>query len=297
LSNPKIIVRILGGLGNQLFCYAAARRLALKSDAELVLDDVSGFSRDLLYQRRYQLDHFRIPCRKATKAERLEPLPRLRRYLKRAINRHRPFELSNYIQQAGVDFDPRLLMLRPKGTLFLEGYWQSESYFKDVEETIRSDLRIIAPTDRNNVNVAKRIRECNGIAMHFRFFDSPKESGANNAPRDYYKRAVAQMNRLFPDCHYFVFSDSPDRARGQIPLSDDRITMVTHNEGDENAYADLWLMTQCRHFIIANSTFSWWGSWLAENVDKQVIVPGLEKRSGKMWWGFEGLLPERWLKL
>ena len=159
MSNPKIIVRILGGLGNQLFCYAAARRLALKSDAELVLDDVSGFSRDLLYQRRYQLDHFRIPCRKATKAERLEPLSRLRRYLKRATNRHRPFQLRNYIQQAGVDFDPRLLMLRPKGTLFLEGYWQSESYFKDVEETIRSDLRIIAPTDRNNVNVAKRIRE------------------------------------------------------------------------------------------------------------------------------------------
>jgi len=297
MPQTKFISRIFGGLGNQLFCYAAARRLALVNNGELVLDDVSGFERDHAYQRRCQLDHFNIPCRRATPADRLDPLSRVRRYLKRAMNRRRPFEERSYIQQEGVDFDPRLLAIKPRGTVHLEGYWQSELYFNDVEAAIRQDLRIIPPTDEINQAMAERIRGCLGIAVHMRFFDAPQERGVNNAPTDYYSRAVARMESLAPDAHYFVFSDQPAAARDVIPLPEDRITLVSHNEGDENAYADLWLMTQCRHFIIANSTFSWWGAWLAEHSEKQVIAPGFEMREGKMSWGFEGLLPVEWIKL
>jgi hypothetical protein len=93
----KITPRIFGGLGNQLFCYAAARRLALVNNAELVLDDVSGFTYDDFYQRHYQLDHFSIPCRKATPAERLEPYHRVRRYLKRRWNQRKPFAQRAYL--------------------------------------------------------------------------------------------------------------------------------------------------------------------------------------------------------
>lgn len=297
LNHPKIIPRIFGGLGNQLFCYAAARRLALVNKAELVLDDVSGFVRDHDYQRRYQLDHFNIPCRKATPAERLEPLSRARRYLKRAINRWRLFEERNYIQQAGIDFDPRLLTVKPLGMVYLEGYWQSELYFKDVESTIREELRIVPPRDEINRTMAERILGCQAVAVHVRFFDTPQELGVNNAPGDYYARAVASMEHLVPDAHYFIFSDQPVAARARIPLPDNRITLVSHNQGDENAYADLGLMSQCRHFIIANSTFSWWGAWLAGHAGKHVIAPGFEMRQGKMCWGFKGLLPKSWIRL
>jgi hypothetical protein len=295
-SHNKIIPRIIGGLGNQLFCYAAARRLALVNNAELVIDDVSGFARDC-YHRQYQLDHFSIPCRKATPAERLEPFLRVRRYLLRALNRRRPFEERTYIQQEGMDFDPRLLHVKPRGTTYLEGYWQSESYFKDIAATIREDLRIIPPTDAANLEIAARMRGCVSVAMHVRFFDAPDENGMSNAPHDYYARAVAHMESLVRGAHYFLFSDQPSAARRCIPLPGELITCVSNNRGDANAYADLWLMTQCRHFIIANSTFSWWGAWLAEHSKKQTIAPAFEKREGKMCWGFGGLLPESWIKV
>lgn len=293
----RVIVRILGGLGNQLFSYAAARRMALLNDMELVLDDVSGFAHDHTYQRHYQLDHFSIPCRKASAAERLEPFSRSRRYLKRRLGQLRPFASRSYIQQEFIDFDERLLHVKPYGTVYLEGYWQGEGYFKDVEDAIRTDLRIQPPSDAVNLAMAKQIGECMSVAVHIRFFDSPEEVGTNNAPGDYYVRAVEYMEKVAPGAHYFLFSDQPEAARKRIALTDDRITLVAHNSGDENAYADLWLMTQCQHFIIANSTFSWWGAWLAMAPNKQVIAPGFEMCQGKMWWGFSGLLPSEWIKL
>jgi hypothetical protein len=293
----KIVLRVIGGLGNQLFCYAAARRLALVNDYELVLDNTSGFAFDYVYQRHYQLDRFTIPSRMATAAERLEPFSRARRYLKRRWNQSIPFNQRSYLVQEIIDFDPCLLRFKPKGTVYLEGYWQSEDYFKDVEANIREDLQIKPPTDSVNLAIAEQIRNCTAVAVHVRFFDEPQETGSNNAPSDYYNRALEAMECLAPDAHYFIFSDQPEAARVRIELPDARVTLVAHNFGDEKAYADLWLMTLCNHFIIANSTFSWWGAWLATNGSKQVIAPGFEMRKGKMWWGFKGLLPEEWIKL
>lgn len=298
-QSAKVIARIFGGLGNQLFCYAAARRLALVSGAELVLDHVSGFVRDDLYKRTYQLDSFSIPCRKASAGERLEPLSRIRRYAKRALNRRRPFEARSYIHQEGVDFDPRLLLVKPTEALYLEGYWQSEDYFADVAPTIRADLHIPPLTDPLNRDLAKRIASGPAVAVHVRFFDAPRTSGVNNTPAEYYSRAVAAMEAMAPGAHYFLFSDRPADARGLIPLPEPRVTCVSHNKGDANAYADLWLMSQCAHFIIANSTFSWWGAWLAAGAGKRVIAPSFRiVGDGKITsWGFAGLLPRDWIRL
>lgn len=296
-SYPKLIPRIFGGLGNQLFCYAAARRLALVKNAELVLDDVSGFAYDDVYQRHYQLDHFSIPCRKATAAERLEPFSRLRRYLLRQWNQRKPFVERSYLVQEGIDFDPRLLHFKPQGTVYLDGYWQSEDYFKDVESTIRQELQIKPTTDAANLAMLAQIRSCKAVAMHVRFFDKPHASNINNAPSDYYSHAIETMERLNPTAHYFIFSDQSEAARARIPLPNARVTLVSHNQNDELAYADLWLMTQCQHFIIANSTFSWWGAWLATHRGKKVIAPGFDMRHSKMSWGFKGLLPSDWIKL
>jgi hypothetical protein len=94
----------------------------------------------------------------------------------------------------------------------------------------------------------------NAEAVHVWFFDAPNNGGYNNLSDDYYASAVARIELLVPIAHYFVFSDRPEEARASILLPENRITVVTHNQRDTNAHADLWLMTLCKHFIISNST-------------------------------------------
>lgn len=294
----KIICRVKGGLGNQLFCYAAARRLALVNNAELVIDDVTGFARDRQFTRQYMLDHFHIPCRKATPNERLEPFERYRRGLLKLLSHRLPFAQRPYIEQEGFDYEERLLNLRLSSDRYVDGLWQSERYFKDVERTIREDLRIIPPTDKLNQGMAEKIRTCNAVALHVRWFNAPGSKGVHNLAVDYYHRAIALIKEKVNSPHFFLFSDSPEAARALLDLPENKVTFVSHNLGDENAYADLWLMTQCKHFITANSTFSWWGAWLAESSDKIVVTPAIKQEViQETNWGFDGLIPDQWIKL
>lgn len=292
----RVITRIKGGLGNQLFCYAAARRLALVNNAELVIDHVTGFARDSLYSRCYMLDRFKIPVRKATSAERLEPFERYRRGIMKWFYIRKPFAERRYLEQEGIEYDKRLLAFKVKDTLYLDGLWQSEGYFKDVEQIIREDLQIIQPTDAVNRNKAEEIGKSRSVAVHVRWFDGPGSSSAHNASPDYYRRAIALMESKIDLPRYFIFSDDPEAARAKVDLPEGRVTYISHNRGDENAYADLWLMTQCHHFIIANSTFSWWGAWLGGGKEKIVATPGV-KIKGKTAWGFRGLIPRDWVKV
>lgn len=294
LSNKLVVSRVLGGLGNQLFCYAAARRLALVNGAELALDDVTGFVRERQYRRCYALDRFRIAARKATPAERLEPFERYRRGIAKWLSRRKPFAERRYLEQEGIDFDERLLAMKVTGTLYLDGLWQSEGYFKDVEQTIRDDLRIIPPTDAFNQRTAREIRGSHAVAVHVRWFDAPGRAGPYTLSADYYRRAIALMEGKVEAPRYFLFSDDPDAARARLALPEGRVTLVSHNRGDENGYADLWLMSLCRHFITANSTFSWWGAWLGGGTGKVVVTPAL-KIEGRAAWGFKGLIPGNWL--
>lgn len=292
----KVIVRIKGGLGNQLFCYAASRRLALVNNAELVIDDVTGFARDRQYQRKYMLDHFDISARKATPAERLEPFERYRRGFLKWLSRRKPFMQRHYIEQERIDFDERILALKVRGTLYVDGLWQSELYFKDAEQRIRQDLRIRPPMDSQNLRIADEICGNVSIAMHVRWFDAPNNMETHNVSADYYQCAIAMMEKRFTSPHYFLFSDDPEAAREKLSLPEARVTVVSNNQGDPNAYADLWLIAQCKHFITANSTFSWWGAWLGEAENKFVITPNLVV-DGKAAWGFKGLIPDAWVKI
>jgi Glycosyl transferase family 11. len=294
----KIIARIKGGLGNQLFCYSAARRLALANNAELVIDDVTGFLRDREYRRQYILSQFSIPVRKATPAERLEPFERYRRGLMKYMSRGKPFAERRYLEQEGLDFDERLLAVKVRGTLYLDGLWQSEGYFKDVEQTIREDLKIIPPTDGLNQRLAEEIRSSNAVALHVRWFDAPGRTATHNLSADYYRRSIALMESKTELPRYFLFSDDPEAALATVGLPGGRVTCISHNRRDKYAYADLWLMTLCRHFITANSTFSWWGAWLGGGKEKIVVCPIMIIANGTITaWNFTGQIPSSWLQI
>jgi len=300
----KVVVRLKGGLGNQLFCYASARRLAWANDAELVLDAVSGFKYDYRYRRSYALGPFQIPARLATHAEQLEPFGRLRRFFARKISAHKPLDQRRYIQQIGVEFDSRILNLHlQEGTTYFDAFGQSELYFSDVRKLLEKDLVMSDPNDQPNQVLAQQVSECLSVALHVRWFDDGNAEQSSNMSLAYYSEAITQILAKIGKAHFFVFSDRPAAAVALLKpiLQWQPYTVVIHNTVIGNAEADFWLMRQCRHFIIGNSTFAWWAAWLGESNhdDVQVFAPSrnVNPEQSVTAWGFPGLLPERWTVL
>jgi hypothetical protein len=299
-----LVVRLKGGLGNQLFCYAAARRLAWANDAELVLDAVSGFTYDHLYRRTYALGVFGIPARLATPAEQMEPLGRVRRLIARKLSERRPLGQRRYIQQVGVDFDPGILDLRlQKGATYFDAFGQSERYFADIRALLQQDLVMAAPGDSANQDMARQIAASPSVALHVRWFDAGDAAHSSNMSLAYYAQAIPQLLAKMGNAHFFVFSDRPEQTEALLaPLMQGQpCTVVRHNAASGNAEADFWLMRQCRHFIIGNSTFAWWAAWLGEqrHAGTQVLAPArnVDPEHSVTAWGFPYLLPERWTVL
>lgn len=290
----KIIVRIKGGLGNQLFCFAAARRLAFKNDAELVIDNITGFERDHIYKRKYMLDHFKIQARTINKFEIFWPFERYWLGFLKWFSKFQHYSNRFYLQEENMNYDERLLTYEVKKILYLDGYWQSESYFNEIEKIIREELSIIPPTDLLNQQLALNISKTESVAIHVRWFDDPGSIASHNVTVDYYNRAISMIENKIEGPHYYIFSDNPEAAKSKLNIPENRLTLISHNIGDENAYADLWLMSQCRYFITANSTFSWWAAWLGSWEKKIVFTPNL-KIEGKTSWGFNGLIPKEWI--
>jgi Glycosyl transferase family 11 len=300
----KLVVRLKGGLGNQLFCYATARRLAWINDAELIIDDDSGFRYDDLYKRKYALGRFNIPVRFATPSERLEPLGRLRRYVKRKLSERKPISERRYIQQVGVDFCPELLNLQLKnGFNWLDPFGQSERYFSDIAILLRKDLEMSPPDSEANHAIVRKIRNCVSVALHVRWFEVEAQSGSSNISLEYYERALRALRDRLSNFELFIFSDYPERAETMLApaLGDLRRTLVKENVETGDAISDFWLMRQCRHFVIGNSTFAWWAAWLGEQADGSTIVIApscyIDPERNVTAWGFDGLLPERWTVL
>jgi hypothetical protein len=287
----------MGGLGNQLFQYAAARRLTLHNDAELVLDPTTGFVRDYQYRRQYALHAFCVAGRLATRNEMLFPGERMRRFVWKKLSSLRHFEEQSYITQETLDFDERLLRRKVRGPTILEGYWQSENYFRDVGSIIREDLEMNQTFYGQSVNWARRVADTESVAVHVRWFTPLGAAQSENSPSNYFTRAINRLRETVPKAHFFVFSDDPTSARSVLGPKVQDCTFVTQaGSNEEAALQDFWLMRQCRHFIISNSTFSWWAAWLGSADNKLVFAP-LPVSVKSPAWSARGMVPREWTEL
>ena len=270
-----IITKLIGGLGNQMFQYAAGKRLATihKTDYRL---DVSDFQTYTLHA--YSLQNFEITAQPASVEEIQTILGRkevgLTGKLLSLLQHHKILPKNKrYIQEELIKFDPKILNL--PNNIYLEGYWQSEKYFKDIEAVIRREYTLRHPLTEKSQEVAKKIKKIeSAVAIHVRRADYMSSSNQQIyetiGPR-YYERALEIITKKISNPSFFIFSDDIAWTQENFKLNFPT-TFMDFNGADRN-YEDLHLMSLCKHQIIANSSFSWWGAWLNENKNKTVIAP------------------------
>jgi hypothetical protein len=294
-----IIVRLMGGIGNQMFQYAAARRLAHVLGVQLKLD--LGWFRDCKADspRPYALCCFAISehvasekdissiCEKGSHGK--------RGLFARLMGRSRPFKCKRRIVEKHFHFDPEILELCDNA--YLEGYWQSEKYFQDIADIIRTEFTITIEPCARNKQMTEIIGKSEAASLHVRRGDYALNPVTNQfhglCSLDYYKKAIEMVASRVIAPHFFVFSDDPAWAKEKL-VSEHPITFVDFNR-PEKAYEDMRLMSLCRHHIIANSSFSWWGAWLNPSPNKIVVAP-------KRWFNApelddRDLIPEAWERL
>lgn len=283
-----IIVDVFGGLGNQMFQYALGRHLAIKNGAPLTLRhmDVGAFSK-----RPYALGCFKLVSgvRVISKIENRR-FKIFEKFWKLMGKIEEPI-----ILEKGFPFDQQVLNLR--GDIHLRGYWQSEKYFKDIRPIILEDFTFVKPLSRKNEKILAEIKRSNAVSVHVRRGDyvaDPQTSKFHGVyGPDYYRKAVEIIAQKVKKPVFYFFSDDIEWVKNNIKTKYKNV-YVDWNKGDKS-YVDLHLMSHCRHHILANSSFSWWGAWLNQNRDKIVIAP-------KQWFQEKGvdtkdLIPEKWFKI
>lgn len=278
-----IIARIMGGLGNQLFIYAAARSLALRTGRELKLDLINGFSEDT-FGRSYLLDRFPIQATPAT-ADEVAPYQLNSRSLrrKRKLNRYLPCTWKNYYEDRSL-FDPRLTTFNPRRSpIYLEGYWQREAYFASHAAQIRAELTPNPVLSSASQGIATYIDHTSSVCVHVR-----RQDYAHVLDEGYYTRALTHLSGVVKDPVFFVFSDDPEWSKSKIKPTEE-VIHVDCEPSPTGALIDLHLMTRCRHHLIANSTFSWWGAWLSASKRQHVVAPA--------HWGYRAAPATGWLTL
>lgn len=296
-----IIVRLSGGLGNQMFQYAAGRHLAQIHNAELRLD-TSLFDTPAPGDtpRRFELGQYAISAGMATAEERracqelgMRKVTPLFRFLQRC-GRYPSQAGLRYYRELSFGFDSRLATL--PDNICLEGFWQSEQYFRHIADIIRHEFTPLASLEGINVHLAERIAACESVSLHIRRGDYVSNPAAQSyhgtCSLEYYATALDLIGQRVKKPHVFVFSDDPAWAAANLKTT--MPTTFVDNNDAASGQDDLELMRRCRHNIIANSSFSWWGAWLNENRDKSVIAP---LRWFRETVDTRDLIPESWLRL
>ncbi|MDQ7083781.1 MAG: alpha-1,2-fucosyltransferase [Sulfurovum sp.] len=285
-----IITRISGGLGNQMFQYAIAKTMA-KNNSDIFKVDLSFYLKQTL--RKYELNLFNINENIATEYE-------VRRYrgkedfifkIKTKLKLHisRP---SFYILEKKLTLFDREIYAK-NDHIYLDGFWQNEKYFMDMRDEIIQDFTLKNTISKDAKVYLAVIEQINSVSLHVRRGDYVEDSHTNHTHGtcnlDYYKNAINYISSKIEKPKFYIFSDDIAWCKENFDFLENK----TFVDNTKNALDDLELMKQCKHNIIANSTFSWWGAWLNLNTNKIVITP-------KIWFTSNPnlhLASEEWIKI
>ena len=284
-----IIVKLNGGLGNQLFQYSLGRKLSIKNKDAFKLD-LSGFTVDNL--RSYSLGHFNIIENFASD----EDINKIKKSgVWKFVDKLKPYCKRSAIKYKGYDFDPNISKL--SGDFYLDGYWQSEKYFQDIENIIRKEIMFKESLPSKYTELIRDIKNSNSVSIHIRrgdYITNKKFSKVYNLlDEKYYQKAVKFIAEKISDPHFFIFSDNINWVKQNLNIP--YLKTFVSGDNETKDYEELILMSLCQHNIIANSSFSWWGAWLNKNADKIVISP--DKWFNDKIGNAKDLIPENWIKL
>jgi len=283
-----IIVKLQGGLGNQMFQYSIGRSIANDTNSGLILD-LSFLNKkgDLGYTLRdYELDVFGIDAVKQQK----------QRYFGHSIFSRINTKISRirYVGEKSFRYDPAIFSL--KGNLYLDGFWQTEKYFQQNEELIRQHLSFKAEPDDDNRRLAHLIENMPAVSLHIRrgdYVNGDVPTYHNLCTLDYYHMAIKRILTVEKNPTFFIFSDDICWTKQNLNLKFPH--HFVENNTRNNHYWDMYLMSLCKHNIIANSSFSWWGAWLNKSKQKLVIAPQKWFNDPKI--DTSDIVPSKWIRI
>lgn len=290
-----VISNILGGLGNQMFQYAVGRSISLRNRQKLKLD-ISSFKEYKL--RKYSLACYNIQAEIASEKEILrykEGSFYLINKVVQKIVKRKLWDNSYYLKEKYYHFDPSVLNL--KGNVYLFGYWQSEKYFLDIKEIILDDFVLKKPISFLTKDYLNKILNTCATSIHIRRGDYVNNPITNKyhgtCSINYYKKAINIILENNPETVFYIFSDDLQWAKDNFDFIQNTVYVELNDPTLD--YEEMYLISQCKNNIIANSSFSWWGAWLNRNPDKIVIAP-------KTWFkddsiNINDLIPTNWIQL
>jgi hypothetical protein len=285
-----IVSRITGGLGNQMFQYAIAKSIAKKRNDTFKLD-IAFYPKQSL--RKYELNQFSIEGDISLENENKELSGGEGIFfkIKRKIGFHPQRPESYFPEKETSIFDKEVF--KYKDNIYLDGYWQNEAYFKDIRTELLKDFTLKNKISDKAKKYLDDIKNRQSVSIHIRRGDYITNSHTNgihgSCDLNHYKKAVTYVRKNIKNPIFYIFSDDISWCEENFNFLDGKVFI----NDTKNAFEDLELMKNCKHNIIANSTFSWWGAWLNESERKIVLSPSV-------WWTVKSeknLALEEWVKI
>jgi Glycosyl transferase family 11 len=291
-----VITNLIGGLGNQMFQYAVGRAVSLDRSTPFKVD-ISSFANYGLHQG-FELQHIFNCAVEIASEEDVRSILGWQFFpiIKRIVSRPNmiAFRRKAFVIEPHFHYWSEINSLPSND--YLVGYWQSEKYFADVATKIREDFTFKLPLNQLNSELAKQLSQKNAVSLHVRrgdYVNNKKNAVTYQfCSLDYYQAAILQIASQVESPYFYIFSDDIAWVKENLNIEFSH-QYIDHNHGTES-YNDMRLMSLCKHNIIANSSFSWWGAWLNPSPDKIVVAP-------KFWFANEtntqDLIPQSWIRL